>query len=428
MTQPKPGVEPVWKLITDGLADAFQTTRTLPLGAIGPRAGAPGLQFDYITEPEPTEMSVQSDYNVWIFDALKELDSAINDIYVGDTYPADKTPSVGDFWYDTESLELSIWYEDDDSGQWVPTSVAYTFDDQIAPLEAQIATETRLREIAVTDVYQRIENLRLGGIPDVDALEQKVAALEDHVNNHPVEVDLTGYATEAQVATSVADLQYEIAAVSNSIPSVAPYATNTALQQLQVVVGQLPTTASVAESIEAAQPDLSSFTTQAHIDSSISNITTEYLPRTGGTLSGSFIVEKVDLADPAFDFSNEKWYSYNTHKYRTNSTAPNFATFGTNEKPWEYAWDFSSNEDFCWVYGDSSKVFSITKDGPACSQLYIGDFNNNTSNGRSISNKIDVKDRLVKYQSAFETMRQGVANATDFDSLKANILSALASV
>jgi hypothetical protein len=277
-------------------------------------------------------------------------------------------------------------------------------------------------------VYQRIENLRLGGIPDVDALEQKVAALEDHVNNHPVEVDLTGYATEAQVATSVADLQYEIAAVSNSIPSVAPYATNTALQQLQVVVGQLPTTASVAASITAAQPDLSSFTTQADIDSSISNITTEYLPRTGGTLSGSFIVEKVDLADPAFDFSNEKWYSYNTHKYRTNSTAPHFATFGTNEKPWEYAWDFSSNEDFCWVYGDSSKVFSITKDGPACSQLYIGDFNNNTSNGRSISNKIDVKDRLVKYQSAFETMRQGVANATDFDSLKANILSALASV
>ena len=424
-----PGAEPVWKLITDGLADAFQTTRTLPLGAIGPRAGAPGLQFNYITEPEPTEMKVQSDYNIWLFDALKELDTAIYDksaVVVDEEAPID--PKVGDFWYDTASLELSVWYEDDDSGQWVPTSTAYSYDDDITTLNAKIDTEQRQREIAVTDVYQRIENLRLGGIPDVDALEQKVAALEDHVNNHPVEVDLTGYATNTSVAANYSDLTAHINEVNARIPNVTPYATNTALQQLQVVVGQLPTTASVAASITAAQPDLSSFTTQAHIDNSISNITTEYLPRTGGTLSGSFIVNKVDLADPAFDFSQEKWYSYNTHKYRTNSTVENFATFGTNEKPWEYAWDFSSNEDFCWVYGNNSKVFSITKDGPACSSLVIGDFSDNTNNGRVIRNKIDVKDRLVKYQFAFETMRQGVANATDFDSLKANILSALASV
>ena len=425
---PTAGGEPVWKLITDGLADAFQTTRTLPLGAVGPRLNAHGDDFNYITEPEVTDMKVQSDYNVWLFQALTELDEAVNNIFVGDVYPVDRTPVVGDFWYDTESLELSIWYEDDDSGQWVPTSTAYSYDDDITTLNSRIDTESRLREVAVTDVYSRIEQLRLGGIPDVDALEQKVAALEDHVNNHPVEVDLTGYATDTSVAANVADLTEQINAVSASIPSVSPYATNAALQQLQVVVGQLPTTSTVSASIEAAKPDLSAFVSQTDIDTSISNITTEYLPRTGGTLSGSFIVNKVDLADPAFDFSSEKWYSYNTHKYRTNSTATNFASFGTNENPWEYAWDFSSNEDFCWVYNNSNKVFSITKDGPACSSLVIGDFSDNTNSGRSVRNKIDVKDRLVKYQFAFETMRQGVANATDFDSLKANILSALASV
>ena len=52
----------------------------------------------------------------------------------------------------------------------------------------------------------------------------------------------------------------------------------------------------------------------------------------------------------------------------------------------------------------------------------------NTTNGRVIHNEIDVKERLNTYQAAFEQMRQGVSNATDFDSLKANILSALASV
>ena len=116
------------------------------------------------------------------------------------------------------------------------------------------------------------------------------------------------------------------------------------------------------------------------------------------------------------------------NKYRTNSTAANYASFGTNEKLWEYEWDFSSNEDFCWVYNDTNKVFSITKDGPACSQLYLADFQPNGNNGRVLTNTIDVKDRLVKYQSAFETMRQGVSNSTDFDTLKANLLTALASV
>ena len=427
------GGRPVWKLITDGLADAFQTTRTLPLGALGPRLereGAPGLQFNYITEPEPTEMSVQSDYNVWLFDALKELDQSVFDrsfVTVGDTLPVDPRP--GDFWYDTESLELSIWYDDGNSQQWVPTSTAYSYDDDLATLTAKIETEQRLREAAVTDVYSRIESLRLGGIPDVDALEAKVSALEDHVNNHPQEVDLTPYITSAAVATSVNDLAREINEVKNDIPSLDAHATKLELSSLASIVAQLPTTVDVASSILTAQPDLSSYVTQQHIDNSISNITTEYLPRTGGTLSGSFVVEKEDMAFPAFDFSSEKWYSYSTHKYATNGTGNHYSTFGTTDKPWEYAWDFSSNEDFCWVYNDTNKVFSITKEGPACSTLYLGDFSANSNNtGRVLRNKIDVKDRLTKYQFAFETMRQGVATATDFDSLKANIVSALASV
>ncbi len=114
----------------------------------------------------------------------------------------------------------------------------------------------------------------------------------------------------------------------------------------------------------------------------------------------------------------------------TNSLDGNshYATFGTNQKPWEYSWAFNSNEDFCWVYSDTNKVFSITKDGPACSQLYIGDIMEDNSNGRQIANKIDVKDRLIKYQTAFAGLRSGVTNATNFDELKASILSDLATV
>jgi len=186
----------------------------------------------------------------------------------------------------------------------------------------------------------------------------------------------------------------------------------------------------VNSAVSAAQPNLSAFVTQADINTSISNITTEYLPRTGGTLTGSFVMNKQDVGLPGFDFSTTDTDSRQAFKFVANDGFGSnpVTTFGSNDNYWEFAHNFSSNEDFCWVYGDSNKVFSITKDGPACSQLYLADFHENTTDGRVLHNKIDVKDRLTTYQSTFESLRQSVANATDFDELKANILTALANV
>ena len=424
---PLAGGRPIWKLVTDGLVEAFQTTLTLPLSSVGPKILA-NNEFTIVPDPDPATFRVQADYNVWLYDALTELDTFaanLNQVFMGEAY--DGIPRAGSLWYDTSSLEMSIWYEDDDGGQWVPTTTAYSYDDDIATLQAKIATETTLRETALYDVNTRVESLQ-SKQRSTAAIESKLDAVIAQVNSIPAPVDVTPYATTASVTNSVSALTTQINAVSTSLSSLSQYATASELQQLETAVTQLPTTSAVAASIAAAQPNLSAYVTQADINTSISNITTDYLPTTGGTLSGAFVVNRTDMANPAFDFSAEKWYSYNTHKYRTNSTTANYASFGTNEKLWEYEWDFSSNEDFCWVYNDTNKVFSITKDGPACSQLYLADFQPNNNNGRVLTNTIDVKDRLVKYQSAFETMRQGVSNSTDFDTLKANLLTALASV
>ena len=70
-------------------------------------------------------------------------------------------------------------------------------------------------------------------------------------------------------------------------------------------------------------------------------------------------------------------------------------------------------------------MFSITKEGPACSSLILGDFQQNDANGRRVINKIDVRDRLTAYQTAFAQMKVKVQQATDFDSLKAGILTSL---
>ena len=210
-----------------------------------------------------------------------------------------------------------------------------------------------------------------------------------------------------------------------TIPDVTPYAeetkVNQELAQLQAQINHLPSTIEI--------PDVSSFVTQDHIDNSIAGITTDFLPRTGGTLSGSFVMTKASGHLPGFDFSTSPAYSTNAMKFQAISpTGSSYSTFGTTNKFWEYAWDFKAHEDFCWIYNDNNKVFSITKDGPACSQLYIGDFHTNDTNGRVITNKIDVRDRLTTYQTAFEHIRQAVSSSTDYDSLKAGLLTALANV
>ena len=416
----------LWQLVK-GAGELTATTATLPLAMA---KSTFSIHTPYVIPEVPIDnMGVQKDYNEYIFASLVALDKALTEstVTISDTPPTENVVN-GTLWYDSSTLELSIWYEDDDSAQWVPTAVSYSYDEDLAVVRASITAETTAREYAISQLLADIEELRQGKIPDIDAIEAKIVALEDHVNNHPVEVDLSGYATTDALNANTDGLLQQIADVRAEIPSVTPFATNTVVNSLAETVATLPRTADITAAVSAAAPDLTSFVTQTDIDNSINNITTEYLPRTGGTLSGAFVIEKVDSSKPAFDFTNAKWYSYNTHKYRTNSVEDNFATFGTNENPWEYAWDFSSNEDFCWVFNDSSKVISITKDGPACSQLYLGDFQPNNQDGRHISNKIDVRDRLTTYQLAFQEMRQGVADATDFDSLRSNILSALAIV
>ena len=128
------------------------------------------------------------------------------------------------------------------------------------------------------------------------------------------------------------------------------------------------------------------------------------------------------------DFSGASWYSRNAIKLTANAQEVATTTFGTTESSWEYAWEFGADEDFCWIYNDTNKVFSITKEGPACSTLYLGDIGDNNDNGRVIRNKIDVKERLNTYQTSFESIRQAVSSSTDYASLKSGLLTALATV
>ena len=134
------------------------------------------------------------------------------------------------------------------------------------------------------------------------------------------------------------------------------------------------------------------------------------------------------MNSPAFDVSNSWYNSQQLFKLQSYSPTQATATFGATDNWWEYAWKFDGEEDFAWVYADTNKVFSITKDGPACSQLHIGIFQENDANGRYLVNRIEVGEELRNYKQTFADIKQAVLASTDFNSLKTGLAQALSNV
>ena len=426
----------VWKLVADLDQDFIQTTATLPLTVIGPRIAEARTidDLNYIPTDDASLFTVQKDYNEFIFAYLNNLDEGLSNIepvYVSSTPPAQADVKPGQLWYDTEALEMSIAYEDADSIQWVPVSAAYNYDDDLTDIRALVTTETRSRERDIHALQERLNSIDISDAAEITTIQTTLDDLQAQITDIPT-YNLGIYTKEVTFNNALALVDGRIDAVEALTATLSDYATTQSLSTTYNTLWNLSNTKATKDelaAVEAAIPSVDSFVTQADINTSINNITTEYLPRTGGVLDGSFIIQKTNYALPAFNFAQASWYGKDAFKFTANApTTGNDSTFGTTDNFWEYAWNFGAEEDYCWIYNDTNKVFSITKDGPACSTLVLGDFGDNNNNGRVIHNKIDVKERLTTYQAAFEQMRQGVSNATDFDSLKANILSALASV
>ena len=418
--------EGLWQaVVSDG--DITITTATLPL-ALARTTADPLYQPSILPDiPGIDQMQVQKDYNTWLLEALVSLDQAITEgsVSISETPPTDNVVP-GTLWYDSTTLELSIYYEDDTSSQWVPVSTGYAIEDAVAPIKESLEAEIRARANAVENIYSMISEMDNIDDARVDALEQSLTALTTQVNAISIP-DITPLAEKSELTPIVE----RINVLESEEVDLSAYATT---QMVATTKQSLLDTINSKTYLELSDitpliPDVSAKVEQSDINESIANITVQYLPRTGGTLTGSFVVEKEDYSAPGFDFSTAYWHSKDAFKFATyNPSGASNAVFGTTDKAWEYAWQFSDHEDFCWIYNDSNKVFSITKDGPACSTLYLGDIAPNNTNGRIIHNKIDLKERLHTYQNAFEQIRQGVSSSTDYDSLKANLLSALANV
>ena len=371
-------------------------------------------------------MQVQKDYNEYIAVALKNLDQAVTEgsVTISETPPTDNIVA-GTLWYDSTTLELSIYYEDDDSSQWVPVSVGYEMSLVAGALEEQIALEASTRATAIDAIYTAISQMDRVDDARVDSIEETLTALETTVAGIVVP-DISDLAKESQLLP----LANRIETLENAEVDFSGYATSSDLSAVQQ---SLINTINSKTHLELSDitpliPDVSAKVEQSDIDASIAGITSNFLPRTGGTVNGSFIVNKDTPETPAFDVSANWYNSQNLFKLKSYSPESATATFGATDNWWEYAWNFGSNEDFAWVYADTDKVFSITKNGPACSQLHIGTFRENTTNGRDLINTIEVGQTLRDHKQVFADLRQVISDSSDYASLKSGMLQVLQNV
>ena len=410
-------------VVSDG--DITLTTATLPLSIA--RTTTTDLYEAQVLPELPTidQMQVQKDYNTWLMAALISLDQAITEgsVSISETPPTDNVVA-GTLWYDSNTLELSIYYVDDDSEQWVPVSVGYALEEALLPLEVRLNEEIETRKKNIQSLtesiaaFDQIDNARIDELAvKLTNAESKIEALE---GIEPP--DLSGFVLSGvteQLATRIKSLE-------DNPPDLSGFA---AIADVTQVAQQLAALALLTlDDVRPLIPDITAKVEQADIDASVSAITNDFLPRNGGTIDGSFIVNKSDISQPAFDVSASWYNSQELFKLSAYAPVENSVTFGATDQWWQYAWKFAADEEFAWVYNDSTKVFSITKDGPACSKLYLGNFRQNDSNGRSLANTIEVGEQLAKYQNTFEQIRSAVSTSSDYESLKTNLLQALSQV
>ena len=174
--------------------------------------------------------------------------------------------------------------------------------------------------------------------------------------------------------------------------------------------------------IKDALPDFDQIATLAEVEKSIGEIKqsiadANYVSDKGGDIAGRFQIKNADIELPSLDFAASASDSQKAFRFKTNAAEESTVDFGTTDYFWEYAWEFSEKEDFCWK-GAEGKVFSIDQNGAACTKLLIGQFSENNEDGRVVSNSIDVGERLSNYQYAFEGIREALALSSDFDSFK----------
>ena len=417
--------------------------------------------------PDTSGLGTQQDFNKWIYSALEGLEDEIEanagefQVYMSDTPPADV--EEGDLWYNTNKLQMLIRYD----GAWIASAIPLVLDDSFVTLSNTVEANRELAEQAVNNVIALIEQVasrpeRKFGL-HYDINEEGIQLTDSKGDSHIVKfagVDgINVNVTNTGIQIDASQLSNEIHALEQTVASDANVAgiadrlsvvegnvgtlLNTSVvspnsfSNLSQVVAALPTAADVSGRLSLLGGTMEGSLTMSNqriqqvgipvnnsdaarkldVDNVKDYADSTFINKNAGVISG-FSIQKSDVLAPVFDFTGNPSTGMNAFKLRTYGGSNNFTSFGTTENKWEYAWNYGSNEDFCWVHNTAGKQVSINKDGLTAKKLTLGTFLPNNENGTVVMNKIDVGETLQAIKSALQA-------SSSFEEFKAQVLASI---
>ncbi len=431
----------------------FQTTATVPLASRYVDSGVnpfwqPGDSTDgydpavapiYISDPLVRLMDTQADYNGWIIDSLWDLDQALdkkeNGITIGATPPT--TPKISDLWFDTNDLSTSIYYDDGNTVQWVPIHSGYDTALALRNIEQRLNYETDERLITFTNL--ELAQARLQAAvdplitlqPTLEAIEGRTladsATLSELKDNHTAQ--LTTQATQLQQlnlnTTSITDDVSALTAIISSHTDMLSELAAADTADATTVLALITQLQGENNTQELAIADKITAATFHQKVQEINSNQQNYLLKSGGTFKGQLEIQNNDISKAGIDFSSSPANSLSALRFQTNGEE--ILELGTMDTPRQFGFSTTGKQEIA-VVNDGVKQLSVTKDGVYANQFKLADFNQNSNDGLLVSNIIDVKDRLIKYQQAFESMRQSVVLSNTFDEFKVHLSEILSTL
>ena len=380
VTTPTATTVPVWIQLVN--ASELSTTANVLLAAnlVGTRVTSAVPNASFLPPVDPTTLIHQDDLNLYYFDCLVALDDELAKQAIPTSGSPPANPVAGQLWYDNEDLELSIWYVEpgqaDADGQWVPTFSTVMQDQAISTLRTGLVAETVARRASDNAFTTTLTNLATTVTDNKGFLQNELDGIRASITAI-VTPDLTDYVTCNTHQLDLAGIQSQVDAVIGNTESIInSYSTKQfvfdADTALQADINTRATTTALNAAI-ASIPSLTGYATETYVTNSIAALPAG-ITSAGGTVTGKLTLDKADVALPSIDFSTHSYDGKLAQKYRTNTSGSKYATFGTNDNLFEYSWDFTDCEDFCWTHGTNGKVASIDKNGIAAKKLYIADF------------------------------------------------------
>tara|TARA_R110002012_G_scaffold163971_1_gene326379 strand:+ start:2286 stop:4328 length:2043 start_codon:yes stop_codon:yes gene_type:complete len=415
-----------------------------------------------------TTATTQEDFNQWAYAALLELEGVADGsatLATGTTLPGSGTD--GELFYKTNNQTLYVY----ENSNWHPSTPYPDISSDSAITALQTAdtglnTDIEAVEADIASLQTDVGNLQArpaktyslgtsatqgagdgitpgiwlkdnGGVltgVNINAAGSILVAEGANgitIGAAAIETAIADIEADYLVTADKVELESEITAIEQAVAgfSVTASTLSADVAAIQTALSALPSAADVAERFSASGGTLSGAinmgnhringvgapvensdaATKKYIDDRETVMRNDLVTK----LSNAFTQVKINNTDTALagiDFSDSAVYGSKAMKFKSavpTGMGTHYATFGTSDKPYEYSWEYGSNESFNYVH-NNTRVFAVA-DKAYAKDLILCALDANAA-GPLYNNPVDVRAKLAELETAKNSMQTTIDN------------------